>query len=56
MGQGLMPQGHDPLADTLDPREVGHMVEKMAALFDAAAQQMPTHAEFIARHCAGNTL
>jgi tryptophan 7-halogenase len=56
MGQGLMPQSHDPMADTLDPREIGHMVEKMAAMFDAAARQMPTHAEFIAQHCAGSKM
>jgi tryptophan 7-halogenase len=56
MGQGLMPQGHDPMADTLDPREIGYMVEKMAAMFDAAARQMPTHAEFIAQHCAGSKM
>jgi tryptophan halogenase len=55
MGQGLMPQGHDPMADTLDPNEIGYMVEKMAAMFDAAAQQMPKHSEFIAQHCAGST-
>jgi tryptophan 7-halogenase len=56
MGQGLMPQGHDPMADTLDPREIGYMVEKMAAIFNGAAQQMPTHAEFIAQHCAGSKM
>jgi tryptophan 7-halogenase len=53
MGQGLMPSGHDPLADTLNPDEIGHMVGKMAALFDGAARAMPPHAEFIAQNCAG---
>jgi tryptophan 7-halogenase len=56
MGQGLMPQGHDPLADTLDPNEVDHMVERMAEMFEGAAQQMPAHSEFIARHCAGSKM
>jgi tryptophan 7-halogenase len=56
MGQGLIPQGHDPLADTLDPQEIGYMVEKMATMFDAAARQMPPHAEFIAQHCAGSKM
>jgi tryptophan 7-halogenase len=56
MGQGLMPESYDPLAETLDPAEIGHMVEKMGALFDTAARQMPTHAEFIARNCAGSTM
>jgi tryptophan 7-halogenase len=56
MGQGLMPSGYDPLAETLDPREIGHMVEKMASMFDASARQMPDHSEFIARNCAGSKM
>ena len=56
MGQGLIPQGYDPLADTLDSEEIGYMVEKMAAMFDGAARQMPTHAEFLRHNCAGSKM
>lgn len=56
MGQGLIPQGYDPLADTLDSQEIGYMVEKMAAMFDGAARQMPTHAEFLRHNCAGSKM
>jgi tryptophan 7-halogenase len=54
MGQGLMPDSHEPLAEALNAQEVADMVSRMAKLFDQAAQQMPTHADFIAAHCQGS--
>jgi tryptophan halogenase len=56
MGQGLIPEGHDPLADTLNTNETGAMLERMATIFDQTARAMPTHADFIARNCQGNRL
>jgi tryptophan halogenase len=52
LGQGVMPQGYHPLADQptraqlaeflgLNRRHVGHVVDRL-----------PSHADFIARHCA----
>ncbi len=54
MGQGVMPEGYDPLADGLDPSEIGHMALKMARLFEQAALNMPAHSEFITQNCRGN--
>ncbi len=56
VGQGLMPDSYDPLADTLDDGQVRDMVGRMADAFQHAARAMPTHAEFIARHCAGRPI
>jgi len=56
IGQGLMPERHDPLADTLDPREVRDLAMRMADAFRRTARAMPTHADYIARHCAGRTM
>jgi tryptophan 7-halogenase len=56
MGQGLSPDAHDPLADTIDPRDVGAMLDRMATMFEQAAKQMPTHAEFIEGHCQGKQM
>lgn len=56
VGQGMMPDRHDPLADALDDAEVHDMVGRMADAFQRAARAMPTHAEFIARHCAGRPM
>ncbi len=53
LGQGLMPDAYDPMADTLDQGEISHMVGKMAEIFHTTAQKMPTHADFISRHCQG---
>jgi tryptophan 7-halogenase len=54
MGQGLVPQAHDPLADALNPVELAQMSQKMAVLFDQSAQRMPGHAAYIAQHCQGS--
>ncbi len=51
IGQGLLPASYDPMADTLDMREVRHMVGRIGDLFAKTARRMPTHAEFIAQHC-----
>ncbi len=56
VGQGMMPDQYDPLADTVDDGQVRDMVGRMADAFQRAARAMPTHAEFIARHCAGSRM
>jgi tryptophan halogenase len=56
IGQGLMPERYDPLADTLDDRQVRSLVGQIGTAFQQAARQMPTHQEFIARHCAGSRM
>ncbi len=56
VGQGVMPDQYDPLADTVDDGQVRDMVGRMADTFRRAARAMPTHAEFIARHCAGSLM
>jgi tryptophan 7-halogenase len=53
IGQGLIPQKYDPLADVFDAQEVGQMLGRMTQLFHQAAHAMPTHAAFIDRHCKG---
>ena len=55
IGQGLLPEAHDPLAEALDPQEVRNLVARMADAFRRTARSMPTHAEYIARYCAGRT-
>jgi tryptophan 7-halogenase len=51
IGQLNMPVRHDPL---IDLRDVGGdaMLERQRLAMVQAAQAMPTHAQFIARHCA----
>jgi tryptophan 7-halogenase len=56
IGQGLMPRRYDPLADTVDDRQVRDMAARISEAFQHAARAMPTHAEFIAKHCAGRPM
>jgi tryptophan 7-halogenase len=56
VGQGLMPERYDPLADTVDDRDIRNMVGRMAETFHQAVRAMPTHADYVARHCAGSPM
>jgi tryptophan 7-halogenase len=53
IGQGIIPDGYDPLADTLSLDDTGHMLGRMTKLFHQAASAMPGHGQFIDRHCKG---
>jgi tryptophan halogenase len=52
MGQNIVPQGYDPIADALDENRIGSALDQMRANYLEAANALPTHAEFIARCCA----
>lgn len=51
LGQFNTPEGHDPLVD-LRNIDGEAMLERQRRAMVQAAEQMPTHAEFIRRHCA----
>ena len=51
-GQGLSTTGHDPLADAMPLDEATARLQRIATVTKAAAMHMPTHADFITRHCA----
>ena len=52
LGQRIEPQTHHPLADNLTPAELAEFVDGMKTLMDRCVAAMPTHADFIAQHCA----
>ncbi|MEK8053185.1 tryptophan halogenase family protein [Ideonella sp. DXS22W] len=52
VGQGLLPRGHHPLADTLPAAESVALVQDTAAVIRKCVAVMPTQADFIAAHCA----
>jgi tryptophan 7-halogenase len=52
VGQGIMPTGYHPLAEQLTQSDLGSFLGATRQIVDASVAAMPTHADFIARHCA----
>jgi tryptophan halogenase len=52
LGQGVMPHGYDPFADTLDPQGAELALEDIRGVTRRCAEAMPRHEDFIAQHCA----
>jgi len=51
-GQGVRPQSTHPFVEAVAPNDRQGYLRDLRALMAQAAQQLPGHAEFIARHCA----
>ncbi len=52
LGQGIIPEDYDRLADARPQVDGATELKKLRALIRAAAQTFPLHDDFIARHCA----
>jgi len=52
IGQGIMPQRHDPIADTFAAAALRQQMTGLKSAIARAAETLPRHEEFIARHCA----
>ncbi|URW77117.1 tryptophan 7-halogenase [Sphingomonas donggukensis] len=55
VGQGIMPEGNHPLADTPPRAQIAEYLDILAQLNMREVAQMPTHADFIVAHCAAPT-
>jgi tryptophan halogenase len=55
-GQGIRPAGHHPLADALPEAEIDDYLNDIRAVIQRCVVQMPTHADYIAAHCASEEL
>ena len=53
-GQGLRPRSYHPLVDLLPKEEVAAFVGEIETVIRKCVDVMPTHAEYIAKHCASN--
>ncbi len=51
-GQNLQAARHHPLADLIDPAETAAYLEGVRSVIAKCVDVMPTHEEFVARHCA----
>jgi tryptophan halogenase len=51
LGQGVVPKEQEPAVNIIDPPVAADALDKMRLSYRAMAEQMPTHAEFIAKAC-----
>jgi tryptophan halogenase len=51
-GQGVRPRGVHPFVEAIAPHDRAGYLRDLRGLFAQAVQQLPGHAEFIARNCA----
>jgi tryptophan halogenase len=51
LGQGIVPEAHEPAAEAMDAAQLTDVIARMRLSYLHTAQQMPSHAEFIARAC-----
>jgi len=51
-GQGLIPQGYNPLVDLYPEHEVDAFLRGIRDVIDRCVQVMPDHHAFIREHCA----
>ncbi len=54
-GQGVRPRGTHPFVEAVSPPDRAGYLRDLRGLFAQAAQQLPGHAEFIAKNCAART-
>jgi len=52
VGQGIIPHAHHPLADTVSEADLASYMDTWEKLVAREVAQMPSHVDFIARHCA----
>jgi tryptophan halogenase len=51
LGQGIFPEGHEPIANAIDPDVAADALDKMRLSYRRMAEHMPAHADFIAQAC-----
>lgn len=52
MGQNIIPERYDHMADALPEKDLNEFLANLKTIMKGAVSRLPSHAEFIARHCA----
>jgi tryptophan 7-halogenase len=52
LGQHIMPQHYHPAVDLLPDQEIAGLLDSVRTVIATCVDAMPTHAQFIAKHCA----
>jgi tryptophan halogenase len=56
IGQGCIPQSYDPLLDVRDMEHERRILDSIRGVIGEAAEEMPTHRDFIEAHCKSRTM
>jgi tryptophan 7-halogenase len=56
IGQGLRPRGHDPMADIMPLDELRSRMSHIKLVIAKCAETMPSHRDYISRHCASEPI
>ena len=54
-GQGLTPESYNPLVDVFPEDEIRKFLDGIDDVIGRSLDVMPTHADFIAQHCAARS-
>lgn len=52
LGQGVVPHNHDPMANGMDDQQLTEFLGNVRTLIERAVHSLPTHEQFLERHCA----
>lgn len=55
LGQGILPSDYNPMADNLSDGQLGQFLGDLKKIIDKAVDPLPSHADYIAKHCAADT-
>ncbi len=55
LGQGIMPADYDPMADQVAPAQLAEFLANVKTLSARAVASLPTHEDYIARHCPADS-
>ncbi len=50
-GQGIRPRAYHPIVDVMPKDELLRRMASIKSVIDRSVEFMPSHAEFIAKHC-----
>ena len=54
LGQGVMPDTHDPMAGGLSDPQLSEFLGNVRTLIERAVDTLPTHEDYLKAHCAAN--
>ncbi|MDY7097673.1 MAG: tryptophan halogenase family protein [Pseudomonadota bacterium] len=55
LGQGVFPDGYDPMADGLSDAQLSEFLANVRKLIERETGNLPTHEDYIAKYCASQT-